>query len=930
MDNLVYMTKQHTHRYKNRTCLALVALVIGKMAVLYSELGMWHIRNVHKMSFRVPGFLESKEMVGLQSLLPRIEDPSRVTSGFVREFEVPGRGDTKKYLQRLQSFREDVYTALREHSPRLKKAYETVTSNNRDFRNSETTENIALKLSGRRAISELTQAELYAFRLTTFADAMVSTGILYNQEHIRNVEFCKPDVISNIRKVQQWVRQYQENAISASGDFADPQSDHEMTDDNPLIGFLEKSRRIIAESRERWPIAPDGSLGPLQKTSQFMAPKKSPSNSFSRAEEMIVEYLRVWCSTDYLTKDDSFRTCGALLLRATGMYEGRKHSSFLANTFLQELGLIDKWRNDVMRDSQIAMPGQFLEDNLTKSKDRAWRFRESEIHDSLAGERSQVDSGVVFCVDEKSTKVIDDGFSMEPDAKDPSFKWLHVHVANPSAFISPDSSLAEFAQKMGRTAYMSVESSSMFPIKLIKNKLGLANDRACLTFSAKIGETGDIVDVQISHQIAKGARRFSYKEIDAFLYDEEPTKSTRYGDDLDPIFEVAATSTDLEQNPSPQPPDEADHQLSEAQIRHLRQIDELVDRVRERCARSGAQLALNERRDGAVPKISFKESGDEDRQSLDQHLESTAIALMLNTKQASKASNLVTQIMIVAGEVCAEWCRKRGVPIPYRGFTPNPEPYMSPEDFRKQYIFPAAGTLDTSNAKQLMVTYNALVGLLEITPEPRKHHILGLSAYCQATSPLRRYIDLVAHWQVDAALAFERRTGISLERSAQDVSKPACPLPFSASQVAQIGHDYHQRTLALRRAEVLDRQTWVLTALHRAFYYDQAPLPETYTARVHGILGEGEVAHGTLLSLGGIDRVMFEKMPSRIRQQFGSYRRGDICKVRIDKVDRLIARIFCSVDELLEREGKPVSKAPIYHDPDPETASPRTAAAASV
>jgi exoribonuclease-2 len=43
----------------------------------------------------------------------------------------------------------------------------------------------------------------------------------------------------------------------------------------------------------------------------------------------------------------------------------------------------------------------------------------------------------------------------------------------------------------------------------------------------------------------------------------------------------------------------------------------------------------------------------------------------------------------------------------------------------------------------------------EVSTEPQPHCGLGLSAYVQATSPIRRYSDLIVHYQIKAALLGE-------------------------------------------------------------------------------------------------------------------------------------------------------------------------------
>ena len=101
---------------------------------------------------------------------------------------------------------------------------------------------------------------------------------------------------------------------------------------------------------------------------------------------------------------------------------------------------------------------------------------------------------------------------------------------------------------------------------------------------------------------------------------------------------------------------------------------------------------------------------------------------------ASRA--LVTDAMLMAGEGAARYCRDRGIPIPY-ATQAAPEAGDKPQDLAAMY------------ARRRAFKPTRLVG----TPDP--HAGLGLPLYTRATSPLRRYSDLLVHQQIRAALSGE-------------------------------------------------------------------------------------------------------------------------------------------------------------------------------
>jgi exoribonuclease-2 len=99
---------------------------------------------------------------------------------------------------------------------------------------------------------------------------------------------------------------------------------------------------------------------------------------------------------------------------------------------------------------------------------------------------------------------------------------------------------------------------------------------------------------------------------------------------------------------------------------------------------------------------------------------------------ASRA--LVTDAMLMAGEGAARYCRERGIPIPY-ATQARPDVGDEPQDLAAMY----------ARRRAFKPT--------RLTVAPDSHAGLGLPLYTRATSPLRRYSDLLVHQQIRAALS---------------------------------------------------------------------------------------------------------------------------------------------------------------------------------
>jgi exoribonuclease-2 len=103
---------------------------------------------------------------------------------------------------------------------------------------------------------------------------------------------------------------------------------------------------------------------------------------------------------------------------------------------------------------------------------------------------------------------------------------------------------------------------------------------------------------------------------------------------------------------------------------------------------------------------------------------------------ALESRALVTEIMLMAGLAAARFACEQNLPFPFTTQSP-PEILEQPQD-------PAAMFAYRKHFKR---------SLMKSVPDP--HAGLGLEFYAQVTSPLRRYLDLVAHQQLRACLQGE-------------------------------------------------------------------------------------------------------------------------------------------------------------------------------
>ena len=107
--------------------------------------------------------------------------------------------------------------------------------------------------------------------------------------------------------------------------------------------------------------------------------------------------------------------------------------------------------------------------------------------------------------------------------------------------------------------------------------------------------------------------------------------------------------------------------------------------------------------------------------------------------QDSPSRMIIAELMILYNELAAEFCRENNIPVLYRAQGQPSEKLPLDEKGYIYYVFQQRRKLSP----------------LHISTNPNPHSGLGVTLYTQATSPIRRYLDLVAQRQLSRFLAKE-------------------------------------------------------------------------------------------------------------------------------------------------------------------------------
>ncbi len=123
------------------------------------------------------------------------------------------------------------------------------------------------------------------------------------------------------------------------------------------------------------------------------------------------------------------------------------------------------------------------------------------------------------------------------------------------------------------------------------------------------------------------------------------------------------------------------------------------------------------------------------------------------------------------------------IPLPFRG---QPQPELPPE---QELIQLPAGFVRACAMRRCMPKS-------EMSITPVRHAGLGLSSYTQATSPIRRYSDLLTHFQLKAHLRGEE-------------------LPYTAIQLQEVMMTVSSITQEVTMVERQTNRYWALEYLRR-------------------------------------------------------------------------------------------------------------------
>lgn len=331
----------------------------------------------------------------------------------------------------------------------------------------------------------------------------------------------------------------------------------------------------------------------------------------------------------------------------------------------------------------------------------------------------------VYAIDVDEADELDDALSATR-LEDGRIK-VWIHVADPTSLVQPGSLLDRDARKRGTSIFLPTATYPMFPGKLAMYGMSLKQGELCkaVTVSVILHSDGSIAEYSINNSIIKPTYMLTYESASELL-------------NLNLEEEVELKI------------------LLEAALRRLQWR-------REQGAIDTAQLETR-----------IKVANPEDPEPL--------IKLYVEN-QSEPTMRLVTEMMILCGEVVATFGSLKNIPLPYRG---QPQSNIDASLFSHLPEGPvrSAALVRTMRAAEMDFR------------KPIRHGVLGIPGYVQFTSPIRRYMDLLAHYQVKAFIRGDAP-------------------PFTAGQLEGIASIVNMHTRVAKRLFSTSLRYWIIEFLRR-------------------------------------------------------------------------------------------------------------------
>lgn len=585
---------------------------------------------------------------------------------------------------------------------------------------------------------------------------------------------------------------------------------------NSLQDFAVLARRAIDHSRRTRPFTAHGTIGSSGLQNPDDTTTRELYDAFTTGvNKTYLLFMESWAALASFGHRSSLHGIGSEILRATQRYEEVDLGPTTAWTFLQEIDFIPPWENPLIFG--LRLPG--VGHRLRHSQVPHLRY----LDDSLKDQRKAWGELPVYCIDDPGAHEIDDGISIETTGAADEY-WVHIHAADPTSHLSTDCLPAAYDLLATENVYVpGGRVYNMLDVEAVRDNFSLASDRPCMTFSARVNKEGQLLEAKIMPGNVHNVLFLSPTVLNEVVSGSSPYEAEQC---------VRTVGKHLPES-GPSRPMLESHELSDAHKADLRLLHTIGD-AHAAILRANGGIDQNF---PSKPKLSVSIPSTSNSNPMIQI--ATLDGHAMPKSEPPIQSNLVQSCMLIASQVAARWCSERGIPVPYR-VTERNTGKEEPSEFFARKVLPSRAENGVATA-EITSEYLRLIGSVSPSLNPKPHVAVGADMMLRCTSPLRRFTDLLVHWQIGAALLEEARLGHSLVGNTKDDF-----LPFSRDRVETFLPllDWREKFIKYSKKEI-DRH-WLCLFLLRAWKFKESELPSIFPFLVRNINPKDRTARGML------------------------------------------------------------------------------------
>ncbi|KAI9016379.1 hypothetical protein CLU79DRAFT_706683 [Phycomyces nitens] len=638
-------------------------------------------------------------------------------------------------------------------------------------------------------------------------------------------------------------------------------------------GFLERTKALISFVHQN--ANTDGTL-PTDALKEALVYSKA----FTETDKMFINFVADWIKSPKIILASPHEVFVPTILKSLKCYDTILVDRSLAITFLKDVGMLKPWDNVSLLGNTGLMEDYAWSEKASQTKQKMAQYTDAFLNnraddmsamgfavtDSCDSIRHDFGNLPVYTIDDPSAKEIDDGISIEHVGDK---TWLHVHIADPTAYIAPHTEIAQLVKDRVQTLYLPEQHFPMLPEELSSKKfsLGISAHSApnrngaqyAMSFSTRLDSNGDLVDWKVRPSVVKNVVKLHYDTVDVLL---NPLSNIP----ADPLIDLTKKFSTSDLYKVQQQAGQDVNSVPESAKQDIIDLFHLTNKHASLRKRNGSlvfnkpspQISLNPS-PLDIPSIRFENS--------EYGTQLPDIQLSLDRSSLSPARQLVAEAMIMGGRTVSQYGRTHNISLPYRTQQWDPNQSESDLAIRNELV---------EDSKVGIVPMRTLINAMGIMPPSTITTTAGLphvgmgilDGYCRATSPLRRYLDMVVHWQLKSHALGESQAPFSL--SGLDLMLPS--IEMKEKQMALL----QQRSI----------QTWVIELLKRLESEGSRTwnyMVQLGNMTVFSDLGSVmEVANGTVMELG---------IQGRLVKLDRTLQPGEMVKVKIDSMDSRLGRV---------------------------------------